>query len=204
METPVPRKIQPAAVALIDGLIQNNPLAQDCLAQGPGRARQLFVEVVKSCLGIDEEGTNQGKEVQIFQKTVGLSAGDSWCMAFMQTGLAYVEKKLGVVSPVFASGGCVNTWQKTPVAQRVKLLPLAGAVAIWQHQNDPTHGHTGMVLDCDGVSFHAIEGNTADGGESLGNEVGQTGQGVRFTHRRYDLFNPHNGDMLLLGSLKPF
>ncbi|WP_259373584.1 hypothetical protein [Ideonella aquatica] len=30
------------------------------------------------------------------------------------------------------------------------------------------------------------------------------GQGVRFTHRRYDLFNPHNGDMLLLGSLKPF
>jgi len=61
-----------------------------------------------------------------------------------------------------------------------------------------------MVVDCDGVSFHAIEGNVSEGEDNLEGRVGQSGEGVRCTHRRYDLFNPLRGDMKLPGCLKPF
>ncbi len=196
------RNIRKDAIKLLDARIKTHTLAQACIENKNGR--QLFVEVVKACVGIKEIPPNEGVEVELFQKTVSLSPGDAWCMAFLQTCLAYVEKTIGVVSPVHASGGCVDVWNNTPTSQRVKIQPLAGAIAIWQHTRDPVHGHTGMVLDCDGVTFHAIEGNTADGEDNLNGIVGQTGQGVRLTHRRYDTFNPHNGDMLLLGSLKPF
>jgi hypothetical protein len=198
----MPRKIHPDAIKLFDDLLKNNALAQDCIVKK--RSRQLFVEAAKACVGIKEVSKNKGPEVELFQKTVGLSAGDAWCMAFTQTCLAYVEKKTNIKSPLYSSGVCIDVWQKSPIEQRVKVAPLAGAVAIWQHLNDPAHGHTGMVLDCDGVSFHAIEGNTSDGSEDINGEVGQTGDGVGFTHRRYDLFNPHKGDMQLRGCLKPF
>lgn len=98
----------------------------------------------------------------------------------------------------------MQAWNKTSKTQLVQNIPLAGAMAIWQHMNRPVNGHTGMVLDCDGVSFHAIEGNTSDGHEDINGKVGQTGNGVRFTHRRLDLFNPQKGDMQLKGFLKPF
>lgn len=61
-----------------------------------------------------------------------------------------------------------------------------------------------MVLDCDGLSFHAIEGNTSSGSSSLNDKIIRDGDGVHWTHRRYDLFNNQSGDMLLLGCLKPF
>jgi CHAP domain len=196
------RRIHSDAIGLLDKLLQKNALAQDSIRKK--RARQLFVEATKSCIGIKEISSNKGFEVELFQKTVGLSKGDSWCMAFMQTCIAYAEHKTGITSAVHAAGGCVNVWQRTPEILRVKVNPLAGAIAIWQHTDDPIHGHTGMVLDCYGTSFHAIEGNTSEGLDNLNNKVGQTGDGVRFTHRRYDMFNKTNGDMLLLGSLKPF
>jgi hypothetical protein len=198
----VPRKINPFAIAMLDERIASNTLAQDCLKNQ--QARQLFVEVVKSCIGIQEVGKNKGKEVEAFLSTLKVPAGEPWCMAFMQTCLAYVETKLKVVSPIHASAACVQTWEKTDPAQRVKLLPLAGAIAIWKHTENPATGHTGMVLDCDSVSFHAIEGNTSEGRASLNNAVTWHGDGVRWTHRRYDLFNAQSGDMLLMGCLKPF
>jgi hypothetical protein len=198
----MPRKIQTNAVALIDNLLANDHLAQDSIVRK--RARQLFVQATVACLGIKEKPKNKGLEVELFLKTVGLSAGDAWCMAFMQTCVAYAELKTGRSSPLCASGACMQVWNKSPVVQRVQNIPLAGAIAIWQHLHDPIHGHTGMVLDCDGVSFHAIEGNMSDGTEDLSGEVGQTGDGVGFTHRRVDLFNPQRGDMQLLGFLKPF
>ena len=198
----MPRIIHPDAIKIFDKLLKNNALAQDCIQNR--RARQLFVEAAKSCLGIREISKNKGREVELFQRTVSLSKGDQWCMAFLQTCLAYVENKTKVKSPLYAGGGCIKVWQRSPAEQRVKLLPLASAIAIWQHLDDPAHGHTGMVLDCDGVSFHAIEGNTSEGLEDINGKVGPIGDGVRFTHRRYDLFNPQKGDMQLRGCLKPF
>jgi hypothetical protein len=196
------RKIGLEMIQLFDKLLKDNALAQDSITKN--RPRQLFVEAAKSSLGIKEMSQNRGVQVDLFQKTVGNSKGDLWCMAFIQSCIAYVEKKTGAVSPLYADGTCMTVWDNSPVAQRVKVYPLGGAVAIWQHLKNPAHGHTGMVLDCDGVSFHAIEGNTSAGFEDINGTVGQTGDGVGFTHRRFDLFNPHGGDMQLRGFMKPF
>lgn len=197
------RGIKTELIQKIDKLLENNKLAQECITKKQ-QPRQLFAEAAKACLGIKELPENSGVEVELFQKTVGISVGDSWCMAFMQSCIAYVEKKTDVTSPLYGNGTCMVVWNNSPKEQRVKLLPLAGAIAVWQHTKDPAHGHTGMILDCDGVSFHAIEGNTRAGFVDINAKVGQTGDGVGFTHRRYDLFNPEIGDMQLLGCLKPF
>lgn len=196
------RVISAPTFKLVEERLKNNELAQTFIEQK--QARQLFVEVIKSFVGVKELQPNRGKEVQMFQSTLGLATGEPWCMAFQQTGIAYVEKKLKIKSPVLASGLCTKVWAETPTGQRVQVLPLAGAIAIWKHVSSKTAGHTGMVLDCDGLSFHAIEGNIAVGSISINEQVAEDGQGVRFTHRRYDLYNTNYGDMLLLGSLKPF
>ena len=198
------RKIKPEAVALIDHKLAGDSLAQACLAAG--NARQLYVETVKALVGTKEVQKNKGPEVELFLATVGLSPGNSWCMAFQQTCLAYVELKLGVVSPIHAGGLVTGVWAKTNPQQRVKHIPLAGAIAIMQHAKDKVHGHTGMVLDCDGEVFHAIEGNTPEGEDNLAGGISHVGEGVRFVARELE-FNKiqiHSKDLMLLGFLKPF
>ncbi|MDB5897299.1 MAG: domain containing protein [Ramlibacter sp.] len=196
------RELTQGAIDMFDQRLASNPLVAVCVEQR--LARQLFVEAAKSCVGIRENPPNAGREVRLFQQTVDIAAGNAWCMGFVQSCLAYAELKTGKKSRVKASGACMSVWNGTPEDLRVKLSPLAGAIAIWQHTNDPNHGHTGIVLDCDGVSFHAIEGNTRDGYVDLNGAVDQQGDGVGFTHRRYDLFNPQQGDMQLRGFLKPY
>jgi hypothetical protein len=201
------RKIHARTIGLLDGLIGGNVLARECIERSQEKpifySRQIFIEVVKACVGIHEISPNKGVEVELFQKTVSIPPGSSWCMAFLQTCLAYTEKKTGIVSPIVASGLCTSVWSDTPQEQRVQFIPLAGAIAIWKHENEPTKGHTGMILDCDGLTFHAIEGNTSKGAVDLNGTV-SGGEGVRFTHRYYDKFNLYSGDLRLLGCLKPF
>jgi hypothetical protein len=196
------RTLSPAALDFFDTLVRPGELAKMCIEKK--LSRQLFVQAAKACLGIREIPPNKGREVKLFQSTVEAHAGDAWCMAFVQSCLAYAEETTGMQSALAASASVMSVWNSTAADWRVKSLPLAGAIAIWQHTRDPGHGHTGIVLDCDGVSFHAIEGNTRDGYTDLQAKVGQAGEGVGFTHRRFDLFNPQRGDMQLRGFLKPY
>lgn len=198
------RHIQPAAMKLIEDRLAGNSLAQACIAER--NARQLYIEAIKALVGIREVGKNNGPEVTLFLATVDLAPGNSWCMALQQTGLAYVESKLGVKSPVAAGGLVTGIWNTTDKAQRVKKIPLAGAIAILQHDNDKVHGHTGMVLDCDEQIFHTIEGNTAEGLDNLTGGESHGGEAVRFVTRKLDYHNyqANSKDLKLLGFLKPF
>lgn len=203
----MPRIINEDTVAWIDRRIGNATLVTDLVTRH--MPRQLFIAAVRACIGVQELGNNDGPDVRRFQATVGLAPPDAWCMAFLQTCLMYAEVKAGIPSPVHASGGCVQVWQQTPATQRVQRIPLGGAIAIWQHTQDPTHGHTGMVIDCDGEMFHDVEGNTTsrDAGQGgvLGNRGGaRPSQGVFLGERHYDLARTYSGDMKLLGCLKPF
>jgi len=67
-ETIMPRKIRKDAIKLLDARIKTHTLAQACIESK--NARQLFVEVVKACVGIKEIPSNEGVEVELFQKTV--------------------------------------------------------------------------------------------------------------------------------------
>lgn len=196
------RTIHKDMVAYIDDRLKSNTFAKQCIIEK--KSRQLLIEVAKTCVGIVEQGNNSGRLVNLIQSTVGLGSGDPWCMAFVQTCIAYVEMKTEIISPLITSGSCMEVWNTTPPDMKVKNIPLGGAICIWKHINSAYNGHTGIVLDCDGTTFHAIEGNTSGTTEDLGSKIFSNGDGVYFTHRYYDLFNTNYGDLLLLGCIKPF
>lgn len=120
------------------------------------------------------------------------------CMAQVQSMIAYAEFKTGVKSPLMATEHCLTLWNGTPIEQKVKIMPLAGAIAIWRH-GTTTNGHTEIVLDCDESIFFAIGGNTS-GVVDPSKPVNREGNGVFYTKRsRFG-----EGDMKLLGFIKPF
>jgi len=120
------------------------------------------------------------------------------CMSFMQSMIAYAEIKTGATSPIYASEYCTHVWTKTPNEQRVKKIPLPGAIAIW-HKKDSTDGHTGILTSYGDKNFYAVEGNTTSG-LSSSEEVVAEGGGVYYTKRS----NSGSATMILRGFLKPF
>jgi hypothetical protein len=198
------RNITPDAIALIDARLQY-PYAQECIASG--NARLLFIEAVKSLIGVSETSEDTGPEVDLFLATFGLRK-NHWCMAFQQTCIAYVEHTLDVESPIYASAGVLRVWNQTPPEHRVKTLPLAGAIACFEHIDGDGTGHTGMVLHCDGEVLHTVEGNQSERRDANLGGVGVLGglDGVRLVTRSYDFDNIQEGtdDLQLRGCIKPF
>lgn len=192
------RHIKPEMIAFIDKKLEGNGLAQHAIETKD--ARTLFVEAAKSCVGIREAtGNNDGPMVELIQKTVDGHAGhEAWCMAFVQTCLAYVETKTGVKSPIVASEHCMSVFRATRPELRVRLNPLPGAIVIWKH-GSTDNGHTGVVLGADESTFTAVEGNTTSGQDPNGKVV-RDGGGVYFTKRS----RGGNGDMKIVGFLIPF
>ena len=196
------RQIEPKMIQFFDGKLATNGLAQEAIRSR--NARMLFLKAMEACVGIREKtGTNDGPMVELIQETVGDHDGEAWCMALIQTCLAYAEVRTGVKSPLFSSEHCLTVWRKTSTQQRVKHHPLPGAVAIWQHMDSKGHptenGHTGAVVGCDEKIFQAIEGNTTSGLRPDGS-IEREGGGVYFTSRS----RTRNGSMVLVGWLKPF
>lgn len=192
------RIIKPELTSYIDSKLIGNGLAQHMLETK--NARGLMVEAAKACVGIKElTGRNDGKLVELIQMTVdGVADGAPWCMAQVQSMIAYAEFKTGVKSPLMATEHCLTLWNSTPLEQKVKISPLAGAIAIWRH-GTTTNGHTEIVLDCDESIFFAIGGNTS-GVVDPSKPVNREGNGVFYTKRsRFG-----EGDMNLLGFIKPF
>lgn len=192
------RKITDKMFNYVDNKLALNGAAQNAIANKD--ARSLFIYASESCVGILEAGgNNKGPLVEELQKTVdGKASREPFCMGAVQTWLAYVERKLGVVSPIASSEHCMTTWRDTPKAQRVKTLPLAGAIVIWQHwkANKPTEkGHTGVETEVlqGNKKMETVEANTGD--ESM-----RDGDGVHIRTRSMI----KDGSMRVVGFLKPF
>lgn len=196
------RKITNKLLKEIDKRLENNGLAQEFIKNK--NARGLLVQAACSMVGIKElTGNNDGEWVSEIQKTVDGSAdGEPWCMAFVQSMIAYVEFKTGIQSPLFATEHCLTLWNKTQDVYKVKNIPLSGAIVIWRH-GDTLNGHTGIVLDCDGNEFSAVEGNASGYMVPVASEienVNRNGNGVFYTRRS----KFRSGDMKVLGFLRPF
>lgn len=192
------RQIEPKMIAFIDKKLAGNGAAALAIAQKD--ARSVFVYAAEACVGIREEGgNNKGPLVELIQETLGGADREAWCMAFMQTCLAYAEVKTGVKSPVHASEHCLTVWKQSPEAQRVKKFPARGAIIIWQH-GSTSNGHTGVFLEAqDDGGMRAIEGN-AERGLAADGSVEREGGGVYLTSRSMKA----NGTMKVVGWLKPF
>lgn len=191
------RKIEPELVAWIDKKLEKNGLAK--LALETKDARTLFRLAIEACVGIQEAtGKNDGKMVRLLQETVGGASGEPWCMSLQQSGLAYVESKLGVTSPIPVSEHCQTVWKTAPKSLRVKSIPLAGALAIWGDVGKSS-GHVEMVISCDGNTFQAVGGNTS-GTTAPGQAVNREGNACVYTVRSMKSTKKR----ALLGFLRPF
>lgn len=191
------RNIEKKMVDFIDAKLAGNGLAQEAIAKKDPRA--VFVLAAQACVGIREVGgNNKGPMVELIQETIGGASAEAWCMSFVQTCIAYAEKKTGVKSPIFSSEHCLTVWQKTSKTQRVKNAPAAGAIAVWQF-TPSTNGHTGIVYEYSGKKMNLFEGNTNSGLKKDGT-IERDGGGVYFTDRS----TASSKKMKLLGFLKPF
>jgi hypothetical protein len=160
--------------------------------------RKLLLQVAGVLTDVREIGNNSGKMVELIQETIGGHSHESWCMGFVQSCVAYVERKYAIKSLLHASESCMDVWTYTPREQRVKILPAPGAVAIWRH-GDTWKGHTGLVkLYVPKIYMNLIEGNTNAG--DVNGKIVREGGGVYPTKRKIGTI----GDMKLVGFLKPF
>lgn len=192
------REIEQKLFDWIDLKLKDNGLAQHAIVIKDERL--LMIEAAKVCVGIRESGgNNHGPMVELIQKTIGGANGESWCMAFIQSMIAYVEKKIGIYSRLYPTEHCLTCWAKSPEASRVKYFPLPGAIVIWQH-GDSTNGHTGIFLEAQSNDqMLVIEGNTNSGLNKTG-AIERDGGGIYLTKRSMK----RNGDMTVKGFLKPF
>lgn len=187
----------------IDRRLNDNGLAKEYVSSK--NARGLLVQVASCLVGVKEAtGKNDGEWVNEIQKTAnGKAQGEAWCMAFVQTCIAYVEKKLKITSRFPVSEHCQTVWKHLPADMKVKNIPLAGAIAIWGYVGT-SNGHTEILIEYrDGNYFPAIGGNTSGSKipvKSGSDIVNREGNGVYYTWRKHGIV----GKMKLLGFAKPF
>ena len=151
----------------------NNPLIATARAELERRVREVG-------------GTNRGTDVEKYQKTVGLRAGDPWCAAFVAW---VVTAALGRErAPAWCSGSAVTQWQRASK----RLSPAHFALPHETHKVQPgwvwvrarnledaalarkgqwTTGHTGLVEAVGSADFRTIEGNTNSAGSREGDGV---------------------------------
>lgn len=173
------RKLMPELIEEIDYRLRENTIAQQSIINKD--ARTLMVEVAKCLVGIREEtGHNDGRMVELIQKTVGGKKGYAWCAYFVQTCIAYAELKTGLKSKIIASGSCAAMRKASTSDMKVARIPLPGAIVLWLRKNGT--GHTGVVVASDENIFYTCEGNTSQGLDPDG-KVEREGQGSYYCKR---------------------
>lgn len=139
--------------------------------QMPHWERALHWGSLYAVRGVREVGKNDGFWARMFLKAVGLTAGYSWCAAFVYFCLL----KSGVNThklPAKWRSARVAEWAKWAKAtKRLRAKPQRGDMFFWLNANGT--GHIGFVRNVAKwpESFETIEGNTDGDGSSEGDGV---------------------------------
>lgn len=133
--------------------------------------QQRALEIAKTQLGVKENplGSNGGKEVDMYLKSVGLGTGYSWCMAFLYWCFNQACIERGIPNPLIKTGGVLNAWNKADKKYRVVGDPHPGDIGIMDFGNGA--GHTFIVNERLNEISHTIEGNSNNDGSRNGTEV---------------------------------
>lgn len=140
-----------------------------CDAYDRSSVRQDVKIVYDSQVGVRElTGKNDGDQVEIYLRSVGLRKGNSWCAAFV----CWVFDQVGVSNPNTgwspAMFNSKNTIYKSGVATET---PQSGDVfGIW-FSNLNRIAHVGFVDKWSSKSVNTVEGNTNGYGSREGNGV---------------------------------
>lgn len=130
---------------------------------------QKTLEIAIAQIGVEEipKNTNSGPEVEIYLRSVGLTKGYSWCMAFIYWCTQKAALQIASKNPLKKTGGVLDQYNSRPLL--VKNLPQPGDVFILDLGKGL--GHTGIVEKVVGNIIHTIEGNTNDNGSREGYKV---------------------------------
>jgi len=138
------------------------------------------LETAVSQIGITEHplGSNRGKEVEDYLRSVGLGGGFPWCMAFIHWCFEQTAQKLKINNPAVKTGGVLNHWTEagrrniprvtSEQAKNNPALVIPGMIFIIDTGDPGGAGHTGFVEKVTGGRLVTIEGNTNDGGSRDG------------------------------------
>ena len=124
--------------------------------------------------GVEEvpRGSNAGKQVEAYLKSVGLGKGYPWCMAFVYWCVDKAATELGQINPLVKTGGVMRQWNECTLRKLPKTAIAAirpGDIFIMDFGGGV--GHTGFVVEVKGNIVYTIEGNTNDDGSREGYEV---------------------------------
>ena len=140
-----------------------------------------IVEIAKSQIGVQEHplGSNSGKEVNTYLRSVGLKPGNFWCMAFVFWVYDETCKRMKIANPLKVTGGVLSQWNlvknAVKASNKESHLIVKGAIFIMKFSGGK--GHTGIVESVDGGYVNTIEGNTDS-------EGGRDGHGVYRRRRK--------------------
>lgn len=146
-----------------------------------------------ACVGEKESGVNSGPFIKLLQETVGEAAGEAWCLSFVQSLVAFVEKTDNLKSPLAATESCLDLWTQSKTTQQM-IVPVPGSLIVWRH-GASAQGHVGIIIADYGSYFMTVEGNTGNGSGII-----REGDGIYLKMRSKERV----GDMIQLGFLRAF
>ena len=134
---------------------------------------EVAIQIALSYDGVRERGgNNRGPEVEMFQKSIGLEAGDPWCAAFVCFCIKAAAQQLGI-KPRFQYGGSVyKLWTRNADLQT--LTPGDNCLFLIDHglsKAGTRVGHTGFcvaVNQSHSETLETMEGNTNAAGSRDG------------------------------------
>lgn len=127
---------------------------------------QKTIEIAIAQIGVEEipKYTNSGPEVEIYLRSVGLTKGYSWCMAFVYWCVQNASLQTKFKNPLKKTGGVLDQYNSRPLL--IHSIPQEGDIFILDLGKGL--GHTGIVEKIVGNIIHTIEGNTNDRGSREG------------------------------------
>jgi CHAP domain len=131
----------------------------------------LGIEAMKIALtqvGVTEKTNhNDGPAVEGYLKSVGLSKGYSWCMAFVFWCAQNAAAAGKIENPLKCTAGVLAQWAARPLLR--VTIPEPGDIFVMDYGKGL--GHTGYVISVRGDLVETVEGNTNSGGSREGDGV---------------------------------
>ena len=112
-------------------------------------------------------GSNWGKHVEKYLKSVGITFPAAWCMGFVYWCVNEACKEMDLNNPLKKTAGVMAQWVASKHLRVDK--PMKGDIFIMDFGGGK--GHTGFVTSVVGDRIQTVEGNSNDEGSREGFEV---------------------------------
>lgn len=132
--------------------------------------------IAQQYLGIKEQGKNRGfilkydgqRGFEQMLRSFGWRPGLPWCAFFAKL---VIYRSYGPDVARILNGGVHASWNAVKANPNWKIdkRPLVDGLVFWD--TGEGHGHVGIVVSDEGVTFHTVEGNTNTKGSREGDGV---------------------------------